>query len=267
VSKLEGKVALITGAARGQGRSHAVGFAREGASLVLTDICADLASVHYRMGTADELEQTIELVRAAGGDVVAQAADARDGEAMDTVVALGLERFGRIDVVCANAGISGHGRLWEISRADFDEMVSVCLTGVWETCRSALPQMIDRGEGGVLIATSSCAGLRGFPGAGHYSAAKHGVVGLMKSFAAELGGHGIRSNAVCPFTVRTEMITNELGRSLAEKRERYQSLNLLPTPWAEPEDVTALLVLLASDEGRYITGQAIAIDSGFLQHM
>jgi SDR family mycofactocin-dependent oxidoreductase len=275
MGKLDGKVALITGAARGQGRSHAVAFAREGAKLVVTDICADLPSVRYEMPTESDLEETVALVRAAGGEIVSSVADVRDGDAMEALVARGLDAFGRIDIVCANAGISTYGRLWELSRAEFDEMISVCLTGVWETCRAALPQMIQRGDGGALIATSSCAGLRGFQNAGHYSAAKHGVVGLMKSLAIELGGHSIRANAVCPFTVATKMIMNEVNYSLMTggqdptedaARKVFQRMNLLPTPWIQPEDVTALFLLLASDEGRFITGQAIAIDAGFLQH-
>jgi SDR family mycofactocin-dependent oxidoreductase len=273
---LDGKVALITGAARGQGRSHAVTFAREGANVVLTDLCAELPSVTYPMPAAVELDETAQLVRDVGGQAITQIADVRDGGALDQLVSSGLDAFGRIDIVCANAGISTYGKLWEFSRAQFDEMISINLTGVWETCRAALPQMIERGEGGSLIATSSCAGLRGFPNAGHYSAAKHGVVGLMKSFAVELGEQSIRANAVCPFTVATKMIMNEVGYSHMTggqdpteeaARKIFQSMNILPTPWIEPEDVSAVYLLLASDAGRFITGQAIAIDAGFLQHM
>jgi SDR family mycofactocin-dependent oxidoreductase len=273
MGSLDGKVALITGAARGQGRSHAVTFAREGASLVLTDVCTTLPTVTYEMASEADLDETAELVRAAGGEVLTSVADVRDGAAMDELVARGLAAFGRIDIVCANAGIATYGQLWEFSRAEFDEMVSVCLTGVWETCRAALPQMIERGEGGSLIATSSCAGLRGFAYAGSYSAAKHGVVGLMKSFAGELGMHNIRANAVCPFTVATKMIMNETSYALmtggedpTEEAARviFQEKNLLPIPWIEPEDVSAVMLLLASDAGRYITGQAIAVDAGFL---
>jgi NAD(P)-dependent dehydrogenase (short-subunit alcohol dehydrogenase family) len=155
-------------------------------------------------------------------------------------------------------------------------MIAINLIGVWETCRAVVPQLIEQGEGGSLIATSSCAGLRGFRNAGHYSAAKHGVVGLMKSFAIELGEYQIRSNAVCPFTVGTPMIMNEASYSdmtggadptEAGARRALESMNLLPTPWIEPEDVSAVYLLLASDAGRYITGQALAVDAGFLQNM
>jgi SDR family mycofactocin-dependent oxidoreductase len=273
MGKLDGKVALITGAARGQGRSHAVAFAREGADLLLMDLCHDLPSLSYGLAGEDDLRETVAQAEAEGANVISTVADVRDGAALDSLVAAGIKEFGRLDVVCANAGISGYGPLWEFSREEFDEMVSICLTGTWETCRAALPPMLERGEGGSLIATSSCAGLRGFAYAGHYSAAKHGIVGLMKSFAAELGSQKIRANAVCPFTVATPMIQNDAGYALmtggepdeAAARVVFEGMNLLPTPWIEPEDVTAIYMLLASDEGRFITGQAIAVDAGFLQ--
>jgi (+)-trans-carveol dehydrogenase len=275
MGKLDGKVALITGAARGQGRSHAVTFAREGADVVLTDICAPLPSVPYPLATPDDLEETVRLVQQTGRRAVSREADVRDGAALEQLVADGLEAFGRLDIVCANAGISTMGPAWELTREQWDEMISVCLTGSWETFRATIPTLIAQGEGGSLIATSSCAGLKGFGNCAHYSAAKHGIVGLMKTLAIELGPHNIRANAVCPFSVATPMILNEptyelmtggVDPTFAAAKEVFQSLNLLPTPWAEVEDVSAMYLMLACDDGRFITGQALALDAGFLQH-
>jgi SDR family mycofactocin-dependent oxidoreductase len=275
MGKLDGKVALITGAARGQGRSHATTFAKEGADVVLVDLCAQLPTVPYDLADSADLEETVSLVEAEDRRALAVEADVRDGAAMDAIVTEAMSTFGRIDIVCANAGISTMGSAWELTREQWDEMISVCLTGSWETFRASVPQMVERGEGGSLIATSSCAGLRGFGNMAHYSAAKHGIVGLMKTLAIELGPHNIRANAVCPFSVGTPMILNEPTYGLMTggadptyeaAKDVFESLNLLPTPWAETEDVSAIYLLLASDEGRFMTGQAIALDAGFLQH-
>jgi (+)-trans-carveol dehydrogenase len=270
--RLEGKVAFITGAARGQGRSHAVGFAREGADVVLFDACKPIETVAYEMPTEDELAETVDLVNAAGGRAVAVVGDVREAKAVKDAVDLGFETFGRLDVVAANAGICTYGALWEISEDDWAQMLAVNLTGVWHTVRAAVPHMIEQGEGGSIIATSSCAGLKGFGYAGHYTAAKHGVVGMMKTLAIELAPHLIRANIVCPFSVGTGMILNQPTYELMSpdnptieaSAEAFQALCTLPIPWMEEQDVTNLYLFLASDESRYMTGLALPVDAGFM---
>jgi SDR family mycofactocin-dependent oxidoreductase len=270
--RLEGKVAFITGAARGQGRSHAVGFAREGADVVLFDACKPIETVAYEMPTEDDLAETVDLVKEVGGRAIAVVGDVREAKAVREAVELGFETFGRLDVVAANAGICTYGALWEISEDDWSQMLAVNLTGVWHTIRAAVPHMIKQGEGGSIIATSSCAGLKGFGHAGHYTAAKHGVVGMMKTLAIELAPHMIRSNIVCPFSVGTGMILNQPTYELMSPDnptieaagEAFQALCTLPIPWMEEQDVTNLYLFLASDESRYMTGLALPVDAGFM---
>jgi SDR family mycofactocin-dependent oxidoreductase len=271
--RLEGKVAFITGGARGQGRSHAVGFAREGADVVLLDACSPIESVPYPMPSEDDLAETVALVERAGARAVATVGDVRDAAAVRDAVDRGLEAFGHIDIVAANAGIVSYGPLWEITEDAWNEMLAVNVTGVWQTIRATVPHMIERGQGGSVIATSSCAGLKGFGFAGHYSAAKHAVVGMIRSLAIEIAPHAIRANVVCPFSVGTDMILNEptyevmtggANPTFEGGREAFQSLNLLPIPWVDTSDVTNLFVFLASDESRYMTGIAIPVDAGFM---
>src|SRR5262245_31688092 len=179
MARLDGKVALITGAARGQGRSHAVRMAEEGAGIVALDICAQIDSVPYSLATADDLAETVRLVEATGQTIVAVQADVRDTDQMEKAVHAGMQQFGRLDVVCANAGIFSNAAVTEMSDTLWQDMIDVNLTGVFRTVRAALPPMIDRGAGGSIIITSSTAGIRGFGNFAHYSSAKHGVVGLM----------------------------------------------------------------------------------------
>lgn len=271
--RLEGKVAFVTGAARGQGRSHAVGFAREGADVVLLDVCSALPTVEYPMPTGDDLAETVRLVEEAGGRAVASVGDVRDAGAVRAAVERGLEAFGRLDVVAANAGISTYGALWEIGEEAWDELLDINAKGVWQTIRATVPHLIEQGTGGSIIATASCAGLKGFGFAGAYSASKHAVVGMVKSVAIELAPHGIRANIVCPFSVGTEMIINQPTFDLMTggengtyeaAAEAFQALNLFPIPWIEPADVTNLYLFLASEESRYMTGLAIPVDAGFM---
>jgi NAD(P)-dependent dehydrogenase (short-subunit alcohol dehydrogenase family) len=225
------------------------------------------------MSGEEDLAETQRLVEDAGGRAVSVIGDVRDEATVVGAVEEGLEAFGHIDVVAANAGISTYGPLWEFSQEEWDESIAVNLTGVWQTIKAVVPHMIERGQGGSIIATSSCAGLRGFGNASAYSAGKHGVVGLVRSLAIELAPHSIRANVVCPFSVETPMILNEPTYALMTggqdptyeaARDVFQSLNLLPIPWVDAQDVTNAYMFLASDESRYITGLALPVDAGYM---
>ncbi|AHY46984.1 oxidoreductase, SDR family [Rubrobacter radiotolerans] len=272
MARLEGKVAFITGAARGQGRAHALRLAEEGADIVVCDICRDVASVGYPLGTEEELSETARLVEDLDQRVVSRQADVRDGEQLAAVVEEGISEFGRIDIVCANAGIATFGPSWELSEETWQDMIDTNLTGVWETCRAVIPHMIERGEGGSIIITSSTAGIMGLANVGHYVAAKHGVVGLMKTLANELAPHMIRVNTVHPTSVDTPMIHNETTYGLfmphleSPTREdaagAFATLNALPIPWVEARDISNAVLWLASDDARYVTGQQLKVDAG-----
>ncbi len=274
MGRLEGKVALITGAARGQGRSHALTFAREGAAgLILVDVCKQLPTVPYAMASESDLAETARLVTEAGARATAVAADVRSFSEMQAAVERGLEDHGRIDIVGANAGIATYGCAWEVSEEAFRETIDVNLIGTWHTVKAAVPQMIERGEGGSVICTSSCAGLKGFANAIQYSASKFGIIGIVQTLAQELAPHSIRVNAVCPFSVDTDMILNEPTYQLMTggqnptyeaAREAFASLVALPTPWAHVEDVSAAYTFLASDESRFVTGHSMTVDAGYL---
>lgn len=271
---LDGKVAFITGAARGQGRSHALALAREGADIVALDIGRDaFESVPYPLGTEAELDETVAAVEALGRRALKGVADVRDLAQIQAVVDTALETFDGIDIVCANAGIGSFFVSWEITSQQWQDMIDVNLTGVFNTTRATLPSMIERGEGGSLVLTSSTAGLIGYAHTAHYTAAKHGVIGLMKVLAQELGPHRIRVNAVCPTTVNTPLVVNDATFQLFapdvsnptadDVREAFAGLNSLPDlPWIEPEDVSEAVVWLCSDAARYVTGLAMPIDAG-----
>jgi (+)-trans-carveol dehydrogenase len=207
---LDGKVALITGAARGQGRSHAVTLAREGAEIVAVDLAAQVESVPYAMATPDDLAETVKLVEDLDRRIVSQQADVRDPEAMRGAVDRGLSEFGHIDIVCANAGIASFEPAAEMSRQTWQDMIDVNLNGVWYSIQPVLPSMIERGQGGSIVITSSIYGVKGPPGnLAHYAASKHGVVGLMRELANELAPYSIRVNTVNPTFVATDMVQNE----------------------------------------------------------
>jgi (+)-trans-carveol dehydrogenase len=270
--RVQGKVALVTGAARGQGRSHAVRLAEEGADVIALDICAQIDSVPYKLASPSDLDETARLIKAAGRRAYTQIVDVRDGEAVTAAVNAGVAEFGRLDIVSANAGILSVGASFELSEETWTEMIDTNLSGVWRTTRAAVPHLIAGGNGGSIILTSSTAGLKGQPGIGHYVAAKHGVVGLMKTLALELGPLGIRVNSVHPTQVDTDMIMNEatyrifLPDDPEPTREKFAGpsaeLNVLPIPWIEAVDVTNAVMFLASDDARYITGVALPIDAG-----
>ena len=242
MGRMDGKVALITGAARGQGRSHAVRLAEEGAQIVAVDICAQIETAAYQLSTTDDLEQTVKLVEDLDRRIIARTADVRDVAALRRVVEDGVAEFGHIDVVCANAGIASFVPALQIDQQTWDDVIDVNLTGVWKTIQAALPQMVERGRGGTIIITSSVAGLMGFPNLVHYSAAKHGVVGMMRVLAQELAPHNIRVNTVNPTTVDTPMCMNEAFFRLArpdledptadDTAEAMRGLNTLPIPWS-----------------------------------
>jgi SDR family mycofactocin-dependent oxidoreductase len=271
MGKLEGKVAFITGAARGQGRSHAVRLAREGADIIAIDLCAQLDSVPYDMATPDDLAETVSQVEALDRRIVSAVADVRDSAALRTVVTDGVAQLGSVDVVLANAGIFGVSARPDVDQDElFREVVDINLTGVWNTVSAAAPAMIEQGRGGSIVITSSAAGLSGRGGDGTgaftgYQAAKHGVVGLMRSFSHWLAPHNIRVNSVHPTGVNTDMIVNQ---NMEEYRELHPSMgdtmsNLLPVPVVESIDISNAIAWLVSDEARYVTGVTLPVDAGF----
>lgn len=270
--RVAGKVALITGAARGQGRSHAVRLAEEGADIIAVDIAAQVDSVPYKLASPSDLDETARQVEALGRRIVTRVVDVRDGEALTAAVNAGVAELGRLDIVSANAGILSIGPSFELSEQTWSEMIDINLSGVWRTTKAAIPHMIAAGKGGSIILTSSIAGLIAQPGLAHYVSAKHGVVGLMKTLALELGPLGIRVNSLHPTNVDTDMIQNEptyrvfLPDDPNPTREKFAvpaaEMTALGIPWIESIDVTNALLFLASDEARYITGVALPVDAG-----
>lgn len=266
MNRLEGKVAFVTGAARGQGRSHALRLAEEGADIIAVDLCAQIESVPYSMATPDDLRETQRLIEEQDRRVIAEQADVRSFEALKSVVDRGVAEFGRLDVVCANAGIfTVADSTWEIDEQGWQDVIDVNLTGVWHTAKAAVPHMIAAGNGGAIVITSSTAGLKGFGGATHYVASKHGVIGIMRSLAMELAQYSIRVNTVHPTGVNTPMVVNEFFGELMQRRPEMGAAmqNLLPVEMVEPVDISNAIVWLASDEARYVTGVTLPVDAGF----
>lgn len=271
--RLEGKVALVTGAARGIGRAQAVRFASEGADVIAVDLCGPIDTVVTPPATSNDLEETAAMVSAMGRAVSTHIVDVRDVDALRAAADSGALRFGGIDVVCATAGITSSGPALELSDDTWEVMIDVNLTGVWNTTRATVPHLISRG-GGSIIMVSSIAGLKGLRSVAHYSAAKHGVVGLMRTLAQELAPHRIRVNTVHPTNVNTPMIQNEHVRrtfvphSPEPTQEQFaaaaRDMNLLDVPWVEPEDVAHASLFLASDEARFITSVTLPVDAGSL---
>jgi SDR family mycofactocin-dependent oxidoreductase len=272
--RVEGKVAFITGAARGQGRSHAIRLAQEGADIIAVDLCGQVASVPYPMATPEDLAETVKQVEALDRRIVAAQADVRDSGALTAALDAGVAQLGRLDIVSANAGIASIGRLDELTEQSWQDTIDINLSGVWRTARAAIPHLIAGGRGGSIILTSSVAGLTGTQNIGHYVSAKHGVVGLMRTLALELAPHSIRVNSLHPTTVDTDMIQNQAlyrmfrpdleSPTADDFRAVLTTLNVLPVPWVEPVDVSNALLFLASDEARYITGVPLPVDAGIL---
>ena len=271
---LEGRVALVTGAARGQGRSHAVRFAEEGADVIALDIAAPVATVPYAMATEQDLQQTAKLVEATGRRAHAVVADVRDQSALDAAVAAGLSKFGALDIVVANAGVISYGYTWEIPEEQWRDVVDINLTGIFHTVKAAVPPMIEAGNGGSIVLTSSVLGYKGTTGASSYVATKHAVNGLTRSLANELGPHRIRVNSVNPSNVATDMVLNPTTLGLFrpdltdptpdDVRDAMTAMHPFPIPWVEPVDVSNAIVFLASDSARYITGVSLPVDAGLL---
>lgn len=271
---VDGKVALVTGAGRGQGRSHALRLASEGADVIAVEIAANsVETISYALASEDDLDTTVNEIEALGRRAVTVVADVRSLSELQQAVDAGLSQLGRIDIVCANAGIGSWAVAWEMTEQQWKDMIDINLTGVFNTTRAALPSMVERGEGGSVVLTSSTAGLRAYANTAHYTAAKHGVIGLMKVLAQEAGPHRIRVNAVCPTTVRTPLVINESTFELFaphlenpsedDVREPFESLNILPgVAWIEPGDVSDAVVFLCSDAAKFITGVALPIDAG-----
>jgi SDR family mycofactocin-dependent oxidoreductase len=269
--RLTGKVALVTGAARGQGRAHSIRLAREGADVVAVDICAPVDTAPYPLATPEDLEQTLEAVTSLGRRAVGHRADVRDHAAMASVAESALSEFGNIDIVVANAGIASFAPIWELGPEQWREMIEINLTGAFHTVRPLLPAMIEAGRGGSIVLISSVAGLAAHPNVAHYNSAKHGLVGLARSLAIELAPFGIRANSVHPTTVDTPMVHNPAFYRLAGARTRedaaraFAGANAQPVAWVEPEAVSDAVAWLVSDESRYVTGTALPVDAGGLQ--
>lgn len=277
MNRVQGKVAFISGAARGQGRQHALRLAEEGADIIAIDACTDIESTPYDLPTLDDLEETSRQVKALGGNIVHKQADVRDSNQLDEAVSAGLERFGHIDIVCANAAILSTAPTEQLTDNQWQEMIDINLTGVWRTCKATIPSMKAAGRGGSIVITSSIAGLRGLPNIAHYTAAKHGVVGLMKAMASELAEHMIRVNTVNPIHVDTPMIHNKgfyevfcpgiENPTRQQIEDAFGSALMLPVPWLQPIDVSNAVLFLASDEARYITGISLPVDGGGIEKL
>jgi (+)-trans-carveol dehydrogenase len=274
--RVAGKVAFITGAARGQGRSHTIRLAQEGADIIAVDSLAPVDTVPYPMATEEDLAQTVKEVEALDRRIIATQVDVRDYDALVQALNDAVAQLGRLDIVSANAGVASFGTLADMSEQAWQDVIDINLTGVWHTAKAAIPHIRAGGRGGSIILTSSSGGLKGLQNVGHYIAAKHGVVGLMRTLALELAPEMIRVNSVHPTSVNTHMILNPRNYALfapdkaEEDRtpdvlvERFKTVNALPIPWVEPEDISNAVLWLASDEARYITGVTLPIDAGAL---
>ncbi len=273
---LEGRVAYVTGAARGQGRAHAVRLANDGADIIAIDVCRPVSdTITYPMPTAEDLAETVREVEATGRKVLAREVDIRDLAAQQQVVADGVEQFGRLDIVVANAGVLSWGRIWEMSEEQWDVVIDVNLNGTWRTIRAALPAMIEANNGGSIIVVSSSAGLKATPGNAHYAASKFGLVALTNALAIEAGEFGIRVNSIHPYSIDTPMIEPEAMAAIFTKYPQFlHSFSPMPyrpvnhdgkkglQEFMSPEEVSDVVVWLAGDGSATISGAQIAVDRG-----
>jgi (+)-trans-carveol dehydrogenase len=270
--RVAGKVAFITGAARGQGRSHAVRLAAEGADIIAIDLCRQVDTVPYPMSTPEDLAETVRLVEAEDRRIIARQADVRDPAAIRAVLDEGVAELGRLDIVAANAGIVSPALVEDLTDQSWKDMIDINLNGAWYTAKASVPHLRAGGRGGAMVLTSSVAGMKGIGGIAHYITSKHGIVGLMRALAQELAPEGIRVNTLNPTQVNTPMIMNEAMMSLFvpdkedvtmdEFAAVSQELNAMPIPWVEPGDVTDALLFLVSDEAKWITGVVLPVDAG-----
>ncbi|MDT5075512.1 MAG: (+)-trans-carveol dehydrogenase [Mycobacterium sp.] len=273
--RVEGKVAFVTGAARGQGRSHAVRLAQEGADIIAVDICRGFADSTAPASTPEDLAETADMIKNLDRRVVTEIVDVREYDALKAALDNGVEQLGRLDIVVANAGIGTTGvKLHKMREDIWNETIDVNLGGVWKTVKAGVPHLLAGGRGGSVIITSSVGGTKAYPHVGHYIAAKHGVVGLMRTFAVELGAQNIRVNSVHPTHINTPLLMNEPTYKLFrpdlenpgpdDLAPICQSFHYLPIPWVEPVDISNAVLFLASDEARYITGVTLPVDAGSL---
>jgi SDR family mycofactocin-dependent oxidoreductase len=273
---LDGRVAFVTGAARGQGRAHAARLAAEGADIIAIDVCRAISdTITYPAPTSEDLAETVRLVEAAGRKVLAREVDIRDLAALQQVVADGIEQFGRLDVVVANAGVLSWGRMFEMSEEQWDTVIDVNLNGTWRTVRAAVPAMIEAGNGGSIVIVSSSAGTKATPGNGHYSASKHGLVAITNALAIEVGEFGIRVNSIHPYSIDTPMVEPDAMMEIFAKYPAFLH-SFKPMPYhpvnhdgkkglkefMTPEEVSDVVAWLASDGSATISGSQIAVDRG-----
>lgn len=274
MGQLDGKVAFITGAARGQGRSHAITLAAEGADIIATDICKQIDSVAYPLAGPDDLAETVRQVEALDRRIVAHEADVRDSAGIRAAVDDGVAQLGRLDIVCANAGIATFGTVANMTDEMWDDMIEVNLSGAFRTIRAAIPHLKKNEHGGAIVFTSSAAGIKAVPNLAHYAAAKHGLGGFLKTLALELAPFNIRVNSVNPTSVNTDMIHNQHTydvfrpdlpagtATLDDVAVGFRVSNVLPIKWVEPADVSNAILWLVSDAARYVTGVQLPIDAG-----
>ncbi|MCZ4585968.1 mycofactocin-coupled SDR family oxidoreductase [Rhodococcus opacus] len=270
--RLDGEVALVTGAARGQGRSHAVRLAEEGAHIIALDMCKDSRTAPYPGSTLADLEETAALVEKAGVQVRTHQVDVRDLASIEQALAESVGDLGRLDIVSANAGVISYARLEDVTEEQWQEVVDINLTGVWKTCKAAIPHLRAGGRGGMIAVTSSALGLITFQNTGHYASAKHGLTALVRTLAKELGPERIRVNAIHPGQVDTDLLLNEATFKLFRPdlenpthddfAAAASTVTALQIPYVNAIDVSHALAFLASDEARYITGVALTVDGG-----
>jgi (+)-trans-carveol dehydrogenase len=275
MARLDGKVALITGAARGQGRSHAVRLAEEGADILAVDALTDVGSVGYPLATQEDMDETVRLVEGHDRRILACKVDVRDGAGMTQAVDAGVAELGRLDIVVANAGVASFAPAEDMSDAMWDDMIDVNLSGVFRTVRPAIPHLKATGDGGAIVLIGSVGGLKGVMNIVHYCAAKFGLVGMAKVLAQELGPHRIRVNVVHPTNVDTAMIHNRFTYGLffpdrdpatvtkEDAATGFSATNLLPIPWVDPADISEAVLFLVADSGRYVTGIELPVDAGY----
>jgi SDR family mycofactocin-dependent oxidoreductase len=273
--RVEGRVAFISGAARGQGRSHAVRLAQEGADIIAVDVCGPIDNLAYPHSTPEDLAETAELVKRHDRRIVTAQVDVRDYDGLKAAVDSGVGQLGRLDIIVANAGIGTFGsKLHKIGEKVWQDMIDVNLSGVWHTVKAGVPHIIGGQRGGSIVLTGSVGSHKAMAYTGHYIAAKHGVIGLMRSFAVELGQHMIRVNSVHPSQVNTPMTMNDVTFRLfrpdldnpgpEDFAPFSQMTHTLPVPWVEAVDISNAVLFLASDESRYVTGVSLPVDAGAL---
>ena len=277
---LEGRVAFVTGAARGQGRAYAVRLAQEGADVIISDICASVSqTIPYPGATPDDLAETVRLIEAEGRKVLARQVDIRDDAAVRTLVADGVEQFGRLDVLVANAGVLSWGRLWELTDEQWNSVIDVNLTGTWRTLRAVIPAMIEAGNGGSIIIVSSSGGLKATPGNGHYAASKHGLTAMTNTLALELGEYSIRVNSIHPYSIATPMIENDAMMAILSAHPSYLN-SFAAMPYQPPmkgsrakrndfmtaEEAAEVVVWLAGDNSSVLSGSQIVVDRGVMKY-